>query len=106
MYEIYETVFITVPDIPDSDLKQIKTKFEKAAKKEKGEIVKAEDWGVKKLAYEIKHNKKGKYVCYNYKAAPTSISEIERNLKLDERVIRFLTFKVDPEDLEPKKEAE
>ena len=97
MLNIYETVLITIPDIPEDALKTIKSRIEGSISKEEGEIVKNDDWGVRKLAYEIKHNKKGKYLYYNYKAKPTVVSEIEKNLRLDERVIRFMTVRMEIE---------
>ena len=100
----YETVFITIPDIPESNLKGIKSKIEKAISKEDGKILKNDSWGVRKLAYEIKRNRKGNYVYYNYTAQPTVVDEIERNLKLDERVLRFLTVRVEEEKPPKKKE--
>ena len=105
MINNYETVFITIPDIPEDALKSIKSKVESSISKEEGQIIKNDDWGVKKLAYEIKHTRKGKYIYYNYKAKPAVVSEIEKNLRLDERVIRFMTLRVEePKPVEPKKE--
>lgn len=104
MDNLYETVLITVPEIPDKDLKTIKSKVETPISKVKGKIIKNDDWGVKKLTYFIKHNKRGKYLYYQYSAEPVVIRDIERALRIDERVLRFLTTKVEPEKQETKKE--
>ncbi len=100
----YETVLITVPDIADSGLKTIKSKIESTISKSKGEVSKLDDWGIKKLAYEISHNRKGKYLIYYYKAEPSVVKEIERDLRIDERVLRFLTVRKEEKKIKEKKE--
>jgi small subunit ribosomal protein S6 len=106
MLNDYETVFITIPEISDSHLKNIKSKIESSISKTKGEVVKLDDWGVKKLAYEISSNKKGKYVLYDYKAGADSIKDIERTLKLDENVLRYMTVKKDKPKLTKKEKKQ
>ena len=103
MLNNYETILITVPDIAEDAVKVIKSRVEASISKESGEVVKFDDWGVKKLAYEISHNKKGKYLYYNFKANPGVVLDIERNLRLDERVLRFLTIRLEEEKVTPPK---
>ncbi|TET93099.1 MAG: 30S ribosomal protein S6 [Desulfobacteraceae bacterium] len=107
----YETIYIVNPTLDDDSLREAITKFSDLIKKLKGYIVKINEWGKKKLAYEIKKFDKGYYVVLNFYGLPKIVTELERNLKLDDRILKYLTVKidedVDPEDLlnkEQKKE--
>jgi small subunit ribosomal protein S6 len=64
-------------------------------KKEGGEVVKVDNWGLKNLAYRIKKNRKGYYVLLNIVAPANAISEYERIMRLNEDVIRYMTVKVE-----------
>ena len=101
----YELVVITKPEIAEDKEKAVLGKVDEVIKKFEGEIVEFESWGKKRLAYVIKKEVKG---CYSYwfcKALPAAISEIERTLKLNDDVLRFLTIKLTPKDVEKMKEA-
>jgi len=107
----YETIYIVNPTLDDDSLREAITKFSDLIKKLKGYIVKINEWGKKKLAYEIKKFDKGYYVVLDFCGLPKIVTELERNLKLDDRILKYLTVKidedVDPEDLlnkEQKKE--
>ena len=63
--------------------------------REGGEILKAENWGKRKLAYEVKKQKKGTYVYFLYEAGPTLVAELERNLRLTDATIKFMTVKLE-----------
>ena len=65
--------------------------------KQGGEMTKFEDWGKKKLAYEINKQKRGHYAFFQFKAAPTAVAELERTYKMTDSVIKFLTIKLEKE---------
>lgn len=60
----------------------------------KGELIKLEDWGPKKLSYEIRKNTRGHYFLLDYLAATDLVRELERNLRLNDRVLKFQTVKI------------
>jgi small subunit ribosomal protein S6 len=102
----YETIFIITPDSSDDDLKTIYEKFQGVVTGRKGQILAYEEQGKKKLAYDIKKHGKGHYVLMDYLGPSDIVAEVERNLRLDERVLAHITVKladrVDPESLKAK----
>jgi small subunit ribosomal protein S6 len=100
----YETLFIITPDSSDDELKTIFEKFQTVVTNRKGQMLSYEEQGKKKLAYDIKKHGKGYYVLMNYLGPADIVAEVERNLRLDERILAYLTVKladkVDPESLE------
>lgn len=99
----YETVVITKPDVADSYIGTLTKKLEKAITSKPGEILKKEDWGLKKLAYEIKAQKKGRYLYWFYAQNPEIVAELDKQLRFDENVIRYATLKTgDHEDAKKK----
>jgi small subunit ribosomal protein S6 len=91
----YETVFILTPVLSDEQMKEAVEKFKEILKKEGSEIINAENWGLKKLAYPIQKKTTGFYQLIEFKAEPTVVEKLEVNFRRDERVIRFLTFRMD-----------
>jgi small subunit ribosomal protein S6 len=87
----YETTLITHSDMTELQLRALKDKIAAVITSFQGQIVLTEDWGKKKFAYPIQKQIRGVYTYLVYEAAPTAIHEIERNLKLNEHVLRFLT---------------
>jgi len=105
---IYETIFIINPNLADEETAGVIKKMQDVVAKQGGEMLKFEDWGKKKLAYEIKKHKRGHYAFFQFKAAPTAVSELERTYKLTDSIIKFLTVKLEKElrtrpALKPKK---
>jgi small subunit ribosomal protein S6 len=94
---IYESIFIINPNQTDEEIANVIKKMQDVLTKQGGEMIKFEDWGKKKLAYEIKKQKRGHYVFFQFKAAPTAIHELERTYKLTDSVIKFLTVKLEKE---------
>ena len=86
-------------DVSQSQLKQIQEKYTKLVEKFEGSIVKMENWGLMNLSYLIKKNKKGNYIHFKLKANGTTISELEKNEKIDKNLLRYLTVKVKKFDL-------
>ena len=97
---LYEHTIITRQDISPSQLKQIEEKYSKIIEKNKGDIVKLENWGLMNLSYIIKKNKKGNYIHFKIKADGKIISELEKNEKIDKNLLRYLTVKVKNFDLD------
>jgi small subunit ribosomal protein S6 len=96
----YETIYIVNPNLEADSLREVVTKFSDLTKKLKGYIVKVNEWGKRKLAYEVKRFDKGHYVVLDFCGLPEIVKELERNLKLDDRVLKYLTVKID-EDVDP-----
>ena len=97
---LYEHTIIARQDISPAQLKQIKEKYEKIIEKFKGDIVKTENWGLMYLSHLIKKNKKGNYIHFKIKADGKTISELEKNEKIDKNLLRYLTVRVKKFDLE------
>ncbi len=96
---LYEHTIIARQDVSQSQLKQIQEKYTKLVEKFEGSIVKMENWGLMNLSYLIKKNKKGNYIHFKLKANGTTISELEKNEKIDKNLLRYLTVKVKKFDL-------
>lgn len=97
----YETIYIVNPTLEDDSLKEAIDKFSDLIKKLKGSIVKVNEWGKRKLAYDVKRFDKGSYVVLDFCALPKMVTELERNLKLDDRILKYITVKID-ENIDPK----
>ena len=91
----YETVFITTPVLSEAQMKETVQKFIKILKDGGAEIEHEEYWGLKKLAYPIQKKSTGFYYLIEFKAEGDTIQKLETEYRRDERVIRFLTFKMD-----------
>ena len=96
----YETIYIANPNLEDDALKEVVAKFSDIIEKKKGSIVKIDDWGKRKLAYEVKRFDKGHYVLLDFCGFHEALTELERNLKLDDRILKYMTVKID-DDFEP-----
>ena len=103
----YETLFIVNPDSSEEDLKAVATKIKGVVTGMNGIVTSYDEQGSKKLAYSVKKQNKGYYVLMDYVGSADIVSEIERNMRLDDRVLKYLTVKladqVDPESIEPEK---
>ncbi len=91
----YETVFILTPVLSDDQMKEAVNKFKGILTAGGAEIINEESWGLRKLAYPIQKKSTGFYQLIEFKADPTLIAKLEVNYRRDERVIRFLTFRLD-----------
>lgn len=91
----YETIFISDPDIPDEDMENVIERLTGIVDELNGKIIKIEKWGRKKLAYKVKKKTKGNYVLLFYFGDHKLTTELERILRLDDRVLKYLTVKVD-----------
>lgn len=91
----YETVFILTPVLSDAQAKEAVEKFTKLLTDNGAAIVNTEEWGLRKLAYPIEKKSTGYYVLVEFDANPEVIKKLETAYRRDERVIRFLTFRLD-----------
>ena len=90
----YETIFITLPELTEEDHAELKEKVQSILTQWKGELIKLDDWGVRKLGYAIRKNGRGRYFLLDYAADSTLVREIERNFLYNERVLKFQTVKI------------
>ncbi|MBR1825624.1 MAG: 30S ribosomal protein S6 [Alphaproteobacteria bacterium] len=91
----YESVLIARQDLGAAQVNTLVSDLSEVIKKEGGEVVKVDNWGLKNLAYRIKKNRKGHYVLLNIVAPAKAIFEYERLVRLNEDVIRYMTVKVE-----------
>jgi small subunit ribosomal protein S6 len=91
----YEHVFIARQDISSAQVDGLVETFTGLVENDGGKVVNTEYWGLKNLAYRIKKNRKGHYVMLNIDSPIAAINELERNERLHEDVLRYLTLRVD-----------
>jgi len=107
---LYEMMFIQNPDIGEEDQEKLLTRFNSTVSKYGGEVIKIDDQGIKSLAYKIEKQPRGRYFLGYLEGPGSMIPEIERFLRLDENVMRFVVIKlgrhVTREELNPKPAAE
>lgn len=103
----YETFFIVDPDLPDDTNNAIDDKIKSVVDSNGGNIITYASWGKKKLAYPVRKRSRGNYILMEYSGGPELVAELERNMRLDERVLKFITVKqedrFDPEKEEARK---
>lgn len=88
----YESIFIVHPEVVGDDQTAIIEKYKTILTDQGAEIIKIDNWGVKTLAYTVKKQNKGCYVLVIFEADPTIISEYERRMRIDDKVIKFQTI--------------
>jgi|Deesub1362A_J573_1020465.scaffolds.fasta_scaffold05778_2 small subunit ribosomal protein S6 len=91
----YETLFIISPEVSEDDIDRLVERYVGILEERGGFVAKVDKWGRRRLAYEVKKFRKGYYVLFDYGAEPAAVAEMERNFKIDEKVIRYLTVKQD-----------
>lgn len=93
----YETTFITRSELSDEGLKALQERLSQVVSSFQGEVVLSEDWGKRKLAYPIKKESRGHYTYLVYTGKDNVVHELERNLRLHDHVLRFLTVNLKQE---------
>ena len=88
----YETTLISDPDLQDQNRQELLDKVRNIIEKENGTVLDFEDWGNKKLAYEIKKKLRGHYTCVSYAGDGALVTELERNFRLTDDVLKFMTI--------------
>ena len=91
----YESVFIARQDISPAQAEALADTFTGILKERGGDVSKREYWGLRSISYRIKKNRKGHYILLNIDAPPAAVQEMERNMRLNEDVLRFMTVRVD-----------
>ena len=90
----YETIFITLVDMPAEETEELIERYKSIVTSLEGSMIKIEKWGKRKLAYPIEKRKEGFYVLFDFGGESKIVSEIERNFKIDDKVVRFQTVKI------------
>lgn len=107
---MYETIFITDPDLQDESRNTLFEKFKGILGQEGGILANFDDWGNKKLAYEIARKSRGHYVCITYGGTGPLVAELERTFRLDDKVLKYMTIllekDIDPDALQLQIDAE
>ena len=98
---LYESVIITRPELSLSQVDSLISQLSEIITSNTGDIKKKEYWGLRTLAYKIKKNKKGHYSMINIDSEPSAIFEFERQMRINEDILRFLTIKIDKIDPNP-----
>ena len=97
----YESVIITRPELTDTQIENLIGELSKIIINEKGKVVSIENWGLKNLAYKMNKNKKAHYFMMNLDTEPSAIFEFERQMRINEDIIRFLTIRINSIDEKP-----
>ncbi len=98
---LYEHVVVMRPDVSGAQVDTLIEQFKGVIEADGGSISKSEYWGLKVLSYRIKKNRKAHFSLMNIDASPAAISEMERQMRLNEDVLRFLTLRVDEHEDDP-----
>ncbi|MGC6476245.1 MAG: 30S ribosomal protein S6 [Parvibaculales bacterium] len=98
---LYEHIFICRQDISQQQVEDLTAQFSSVISDNGGSIAKTEYWGLRSMAYKVKKNRKGHYALLNIDASHEAITEMERQMSLNDDIIRFLTIRVDEHDTEP-----
>ena len=105
----YETISIIRPTIGDEEIDAINQRSVSILESDGGSLVSVDKWGLKTLAYLIKKEQQGYYVYMDYAATADAVSEIERQFRIDDRVLKFMTVKLqdvfDPDSIEEERAA-
>jgi small subunit ribosomal protein S6 len=101
----YETFFIIDPDLSDETTSAIDNKVQTIITSNAGEVLTYVPWGKRKLAYAIRKRTRGLYVLMEYCGGSQLVAELERNLRIDERILKFITVMLE-ERYDPEKERE
>ena len=97
MKRMYETIYIVQPDLGDDDLKALSAKVQDIIAKQNGDLKRLEDWGSRKLSYAINKFTRGRYYYLRFDGDAKLIAELERRLRLDDKVIRYQSVKLEKE---------
>ena len=96
---LYENTIIAKQNLSDKDIKEVKEKYNNLINKS-GKVVKIEEWGLLNLASKIKNYNKGYYIHYKFEGNKETLNEIEKKIKIDSSIIRYLTVRYSKLDLE------
>ena len=103
--QLYESIFIVRPTLSDEDTSKVIEKMKGVVEKSGATLLKSENWGKKKLAYEVKRERKGTFVYLNFKAEGGVVGDLERSYRLEDSVIKFLTVRLESQPPQPQQPA-
>ncbi len=103
---LYETVFILKPDLTEEETKSWIQRILQVLEQNKGELIRLDEWGIKKLAYSIRKLQKGYYVYAVFQADYACVKELDRHFKMLEPFLRHIIVKLDDRELETHKQAQ
>mgnify|MGYP004005676679 CR=1 FL=1 len=95
----YEKTIIAKQDLAESEVESIKNKYNEIINKFSGKVLKVEEWGLLNLANRIKNYKKGFYIHYKFEGNAETLNQVEKKVKIDTSIIRYLTVKYKTLDL-------
>ncbi|MBI1274950.1 30S ribosomal protein S6 [bacterium] len=98
---LYESTFITRQEMAPNDVEQLADSMVSIMSEQGGKLIKREYWGLRSMAYRIKKNRKGHYTYLGYEAPAAAVNELERRLRLNEDVVRYMTIRVEKVSAEP-----
>ncbi|MGH6769424.1 MAG: 30S ribosomal protein S6 [Xanthobacteraceae bacterium] len=98
---LYEHVFLSRQDASSQQVEELTAQFKGVIEQLGGTVVKVEQWGVKSLSYRLRKNRKAHFTMFDIDAPPAAINEIERQERLSEDVLRYLTVRVDEHESGP-----
>jgi small subunit ribosomal protein S6 len=98
---MYETIYIVQPDLGEEEIKGLSTKVQDIVASMNGDFKRLEDWGTRKLAYPINKSPRGRYFYLRFDGDSPLIAELERRLRLDDKVIRYQSVKLDVDVVVP-----
>jgi small subunit ribosomal protein S6 len=91
----YETIYIIDPDLEEAQAQAAIEKVKGIITQNNGEIIKVEDWGKRKLAYDVKKKPRGQYILTTFSGPPALLSELHRNFRVMDAVIKFQSVRLD-----------
>jgi small subunit ribosomal protein S6 len=98
---LYEHIFMARQDVTPQQVEAMVDQYKGVIEQNGGSIEKTEMWGVKSLAYRIKKNRKAHFTMFNLNAPAPAVAEMERQMRINEDILRFMTIKVDELETEP-----
>lgn len=90
----YETIFITYADLPEEDINGLVARYSAIITDRQGIVVKIDKWGKRKLAYEINKQPRGFYVLMDFAGTAAIVTELERNLRISDQILKYMTVKI------------
>jgi len=99
----YESIFVCLPDLPPEELEELSKKFEKIIIQGQGEVISCDKLGRRKLGHEMKGYREGFVYCLNFNSPPNVIPELEKNYRVNEKVLRHLIVRIDNKKLKEEK---
>jgi small subunit ribosomal protein S6 len=98
---LYEHVFLTRQDASSQQVEDLTAQFKGVIEQMGGKVARTEQWGLRSLSYRLKKNRKAHFTFFNIDAPPAALNEIERQERLSEDVLRYLTIRVDEHEEGP-----